>query len=59
MAKANQAKPKRETKLKTADGPYKIIFLLEGKEVTRDEVIAHLNKYYAKRRERDLVKERA
>ncbi len=56
MAKANQVKPKREPKLKTADGPYKIIFLLEGKEVTRDEVIEHLNRCYAERRERDSVK---
>ena len=59
MAKANQEKTKREPKIKTADGPYKIIFRISGEEVTKDEVIAHINKCVAERRTRDSVKKGA
>lgn len=46
-----QVKKKREPRIKTADGPYKIIFCIAGEEVTRDEVIAHLNRCYEEKRE--------
>ena len=49
-------KKKKEPKIKTADGPYKIIFRIGGEEVTRDEVIAHINNCVAEKRARDSVK---
>lgn len=52
-------KKKKEPKIKTADGPYKIIFRIAGEEVTRDEVIAHINNCVAERRTRDSVKKGA
>ena len=53
---SNPKKQKREPRIKTADGPYKIIFRIGGEEVTRDEVIAHINNCVAEKRARDSVK---
>lgn len=42
-------KKRREPEMKTAEGPYKVIFIIAGKEATRDEVIAHINRCYAEK----------
>lgn len=43
-------------KLRVAEGPYNVIFLIDGKESTKEEVIAHLNSYFAAKRANSVKK---
>lgn len=42
MQQQTQAKKKKEPKLKTIDGPLKIIWTIAGKEVTKEQARQHI-----------------
>jgi len=42
--------------MKTIDGPLKIIWVIAGKEVTREEATKHINEYLRVKRERQSHK---